>query len=79
MSKGGRPRKFGETEKELLRQLVAKNSLATLSELTEAFFQQTGFSVHHMTVRRRLEEMGIQRERATPPSRQREPERRYGY
>ena len=32
-----------------------------------------------MTVRRRLEEMGFQRQRATPPSRQSEPERRYGY
>ena len=37
-------------------------------------------SVHHMTIRRRLEEMGIRRERAAPlPARQDEPERRYGY
>ncbi len=49
MSKGGRPRKIGDAEKRLLRQLVEKTPLATLDEITEAFCTRTGLSAHHMT------------------------------
>ena len=68
MSTGGRPRKMGNAEKRLLCQLVEDKPLATLDEITEAFCTHTGVSVHHMTVRRRLDEMGIRRKQvATPP------------
>ncbi|MBS9405670.1 helix-turn-helix domain-containing protein [Halomonas sp. TRM85114] len=79
MSKGGRPRKIGDAEKRLLRQLVEETPLATLDEITEAFCTRTGLSVHHMTVRRRLDEMGIRREQATLPPPQGELQQRYGY
>jgi transposase len=79
MSKGGRPRKIGDAEKRLLRQLVEEKPLATLDEITEAFCRRTGLSVHPMTVRRGLDEMGIRREQATLPPPRGESERRYGY
>ena len=47
MSKGGRPRKIGDAEKRLLRQLVEEKPLATLDEITEVFCTHTGLSVHH--------------------------------
>jgi hypothetical protein len=55
----------------LLRQLVEVYPLATLSEITDAFCRRLALSVHPMTIRRRLEEMGIRRERAAtlPPAR----------
>lgn len=79
MSKGERPSKIGDTEKRLLHQLVEETPLATLDEITEAFRTRTGLSVHHMTVRRRLDEMGIRREQATPPPPEVATEKRYGY
>lgn len=78
MSTGGRPRKMGNAEKRLLCQLVEEKPLATLDEITEAFCTHTGVSVRHMTIRRRLDEMGIRRKQVATPPPQAEHERRYG-
>ncbi|WP_422730872.1 transposase [Modicisalibacter xianhensis] len=74
---GSRPKKLGEIGKSLQVSLL-KICAGTLRELTDAFCRRTGLSIHHMIIRRRLEEMGIRHEcAATLFARQDEPERRY--
>lgn len=81
MSRGGRPSKIGEDEKEILRQIVEASPLATLEEVTAAFRARTGLAVHSATVRKGLREAGIERQRAaivaSDPAD--EPPKRYGY
>jgi len=81
LSKGGRPKKIGNKEKTVLRQIVKQKPLASLDELTDAFCARTGLSVHSATVRKGLREAGIRRERAkaVPAEKGESAPRRYGY
>lgn len=86
MGQRGRPKKYGETEREVLRQIVSENPVATLEEVGRALEQRTGVGLSADSIKRALREAGVERRRTRP---QPEPaadahesgsaSRRYGY
>jgi transposase len=81
MSKGGRPKKIGEEQHEVLRQIIADRTTLTLSEITRELAVRTGIQAHEATVREALRAAGLRRVRGEGAVKRqtRAPTDRYGY
>jgi putative transposase len=81
MSKRGRPKKIGEEQHEVLRQIVADRPSLTLSEISRELAARTGIKTHEVTVRKALRAAGLRRVRgeAAVERQTQAPSGRYGY
>jgi len=63
MPRRGRPKKIGNEQLPILREIVGESPLATLAEVRDEFARRTGIPAHEITVRKALTEAGIERRR----------------
>ena len=81
VSKRGRPKKLGEPEQKILREIVDEQPLLTLAQVGDQLEFKAGIRAHEATIRKALREAGIRRlrgEEGIQRVEHSEP-RRYGY